>query len=67
MTSNLELYGREDIPRVPAHVANFRIKLLKERLEELTSVHWMQQNTSLIKKVLEAVEFWTKLRDGETI
>ncbi len=67
MTTNLELYGREDVPNIPAHVADFRIALLKERLKELTSIHWMEQNTNLIDKVNKAIEFWTKLRDGETI
>lgn len=67
MTSNLELYGRKDVPNVPAHVTDLRIGLLKERLKELTSVYWMEQNNNLIDKVCRAIEFWTKLRDGETI
>ncbi len=67
MTTNMELYGREDIPPIPAHVADFRIAILKERLEELTKPHWMEQNTHLINKVLKAIEFWTQLKNGETI
>ena len=65
MTTNLELYGREDVPRVPEHVCNFRLRLLKERLAELMSVHWMEHDTNLINKVQKAIVFWTKLRDGE--
>ena len=65
MTTNLELYGRSDVPRVPEHVCNFRLGLLKERLEELLSVHFMEQDISLINKVQKAQTFWTKLRDGE--
>ena len=65
MTTNMELYGREDVPRVPEHVCNFRLKLLKERLEELLSVHYMEWDNSKINKVQKAITFWTKLRDGE--
>jgi len=65
MISNLELYGREDVPKVPETVCNFRIKLLKERLEMLVSVHYMEQNNDLINKVQKAITFWTKLRNGE--
>ena len=67
MTTNFELYGREDVPNIPAHVADFRIALLKERLKELTSICWMDQDTHLISKVNKAIQFWQKLRDGETI
>ena len=65
MTTNMELYGREDVPRVPEHVCNFRLGLLKERLEELLSVHYMEWDNSKINKVQKAITFWTKLRDGE--
>ena len=61
----MELYGREDVPRVPEHVCNFRLKLLKERLDELLSVHYMKWDNNLINKVQKAIVFWTKLRDGE--
>ena len=64
MLTNLELYGRE-VPRVPEHVCNFRLTLLKERLEELMSVHFMEQDTQLINSVLKARRFWERLRDGE--
>ncbi len=67
MISNLQLYGRADVPKVPATVANFRISLLKERLEVLMSVPFMEQDTSLINEVLKAIDFWKALRDGETI
>jgi len=67
MISNIELYGREDVPLVPATVANFRIILLKERLEVLLTVHFMEQDIHLINKVTEAISFWTALRDGETL
>ena len=65
MISNLELYGREDVPKVPDTVSDFRIKLLKERLAELVAVHYMEQNNDLIGKVQKAIAFWTKLKNGE--
>ena len=67
MTSNMELYGREDIPNVPAHVANFRIQILKERNKKLLSVHYTKWDAHLISKITKAIAFWTKLRDGETL
>jgi hypothetical protein len=67
MLTNLELYGREDVPRIPETVANFRLALLEERLEVLLSVHFMEQDNTLINEVMKAKAFWTALRDGETI
>ena len=64
MTTNMELYGREDIPNIPAHVADFRIQLLKERLDVLTSVHWMEQDTHLVNKVNKAILFWKRLKEA---
>ncbi len=65
MITNLELYGREDVPRVPEHVCNFRLQLLEENLKRLTSVHYMEQDNDLINNVIKAQTFWRKLRDGE--
>ncbi len=67
MISNMELYGTNDVPKVPEKVCNERIGLLKERLEVLVSVHFMEQNNDLINKVQEGITFWTKLRDGEEL
>ncbi len=65
MITNLELYGREDVPPIPEHVANFRIALLKENLKKLTSVHWTAQDNSVINNIIKAIGFWERLRDGE--
>ncbi len=67
MISNFELYGREDVPRVPMHVANFRIALLKENLAVHMNNHYSEWNTYIIKKMLTAISHWEKLRDGEEI
>ena len=67
MISNMELYGTEDIPLVPKEVCNGRLDLLLIHLKKLMSVHYMDQDTYTINKILEAQNFWKKLRDGETI
>ncbi len=64
MLSNKELYGR-DMPPIPAHVADFRIKVLEDRLGELTKVHFMSQDIHLINRVHKAITFWNKLKNGE--
>ena len=61
MITNLELYGTDDVPRVPHSVTNPRISLLKERLAELLAVHYMEQDNNTIRKVEEGIVFWTKL------
>lgn len=61
----MELYGREDVPRVPEHVCNFRLQLLKERLEVLMSAHYMSRDNDIINHILKAQTFWKALRDGE--
>jgi len=64
MISDLELYGKE-MPTIPKEVTNPRIDQLKERLEELVSVHYMEQDNHLINITQKAIVFWRKLRDGE--
>lgn len=66
MISNLELYGTNYVPTVPKEVADARLALLKNRLEEVMSVkpHW---DSNLVGKILKAQDFWRKLRDGESI
>ncbi len=63
MLTNKELYGR-DMPPVPETACNFRIQVLKERLEELSIPHYMNRDNETINLVVKAIAFWTKLRDG---
>lgn len=65
MTSNLELYGREDVPKIPSHVCNFRIQILKERMRVLFNVHYSEWEHEKINNVYKAISFWEKMRDGE--
>ncbi len=64
MLTNLELYGR-DMPPVSATVCNFRIEVLKERLEELMSAHYMNRDNNTIAIVVKGINFWTKLKNGD--
>ena len=65
MLTNLELYGTEDVPRVPADVCNERIAMLKNRLEVEASKFFMEQDNNLINTLLKAIKHWQRLRDGE--
>ena len=68
MISNDELYGEGiAVPNVPKGVANIRIQLLKKRMGSLLALHYTKQDKYLITKVSEAIAFWTKLRDGDTL
>ncbi len=64
MLTDIELYG-EVMPPIPSEVCNPRINKLKERLEELMSVHYMDRDNSTIGITLKAIDFWSKLRDGQ--
>ena len=65
MLSNLELYGTEDVPVIPKEVCDERLKLLRNRLEELMSSHYMNRDNNAINNVLKVQEHWKRLRDGE--
>ncbi len=67
MKNNLALYGREDVPNIPEHVADFRIKLLKENLKRHMSVHFMEQDTHAIGQIKKALIFWEKMKSGDTL
>jgi len=64
MLTDIELYGR-DMPKIPDTVTSFRLQVLKARLGELVSVHFMEQDIQLINTVTKAIRFWTRMRDGE--
>lgn len=57
-TSNLELYGTEDVPVIPADIIMRRIELLDDRLHDLYEVPYMQRDMKTIHKVEKAVKFW---------
>jgi len=67
MLTNKELYGTEDVPLVPKEVCNTRLELLKERMAELLSVHYLVQDNSTINEVEKAIKFWTTLRDTQEV
>jgi len=67
MRTNLELYGTDDVPRIPIEIANERIELLKANLSALLEVHFMYHDNDLINAIQKAIKHWTQLRDGEEI
>ena len=64
MLSNLELYGTNDVPRVPKKTCNIRLALLKKHMRELLSVHFMEQDNNTMNEVTKAIKHWEQLRDG---
>ncbi len=65
MTTNLELYGIEDVPRVPAEHCNTRLYLLNKRLGEVLAKGTLGKDNYTISQILKAQKFWKSLRDGE--
>ena len=62
-TSNLELYGTEDVPEIPADVIMRRIELLDDRKAELYEVNYMDRDFKTIRKVEKAIKFWERASD----
>jgi len=67
MRTNLEIYGTDDVPKIPEAVCNQRIKLLKDRLDMLLAPHFMEQDSDLINTVIKARDFWLTMRNGEEL
>jgi hypothetical protein len=68
MKSNERLYGKGIVvPPINKEDANMRISLLNDRLTGLVAVHYMNQDSNLIREVTEAISFWKKLKEGENI
>lgn len=63
--TNLELYGTEDVPPIPADICNERIRMLDERLFDELAKPVYTQDGFLIKKIGDSIRFWKKMRDGE--
>jgi len=65
MLTNLELYGTEDVPSVPAEICNERLRLLEIHMRTLLDVHYMKQDNQTMNSIIKAQKFWTQLKDGE--
>ena len=59
-TSNLELYGTEDVPLIPSYIIMRRIELLDEHKAELYEVPYIQRDFNTIRKVEKALKFWER-------
>lgn len=65
MTSNLELYGTEDVPPIPAKVADDRIELLNKHLKALLAMPYKVRPN--ITPISNAIDFWEKLKQGKVL
>jgi hypothetical protein len=61
----MQLYGTDNVPRVPAEVANPRIEMLKERIAYLRTQPYSEINNYTVNEALKGIKHWTRLRDGE--
>lgn len=61
----MELYGTDDVPKIPKEVADARISLLKEHLSLILSNGVMNADSHRVKKILQAIKFWETMREGE--
>jgi hypothetical protein len=67
LLANLELYGTEDVPPIPKHIADERIALLKEHLSVLRSLPFMEQKPHIEYEVLKAMRHWKQLSNQEDV
>ena len=65
MLTNLELYGRDDVPPVPKNIADERIEMLRENLKIQLEMPLKKQSSYLQTRILEGIKFWQKLSNQE--
>ena len=63
--TNLELYGTYDVPLIPREVSESRILLLKKHLDKIMEDSFMDRDSYKVSKILQAIEFWRKMSEGE--
>ena len=64
--SNDYLYGEGvDVPDIDSYVIMRRIELLKEHLEDLIEVYYMDRDTERIRAVVKAIDFWTSFHNKD--
>ena len=67
MITNLELYGTEDVPKIPAGICNERIALLEDNLDNCIQKPLGEQSSYKEVVIIKAIKFWKSMRDGEDI
>lgn len=66
--SNDYLYGENiEVPEIDNYVIARRIELLKEHLEDLIEVYYMDRDTERIRAVLKAIDFWSSINNKDNI
>jgi len=66
MTSNLYLYGTDDVPEIPAETVMRRIELLKDNLTEVMSKHYLDRDNEKKGKILRAIKFWETINESDS-
>ena len=61
------LYGdyKDDIVEIPQEVIQNRISLLDLHLSELLEVHYSERDTTRIKAVCDAIDFWKNINSKD--
>lgn len=67
MHKNEWLYGTVDVPEIDNYVIARRIEILKEHLDDLIEVYYMDRDSERIRAVLKAIDFWSNINNKENI
>jgi len=63
MKTNEYLYGNREVPEIPAEIIVRRIEELDDHLTELQEVHFSERDSTRVKAVKDAIEFWETIND----
>lgn len=63
--TNIELYGTRSVPTIPRDISDARIKLLKDNMRSIIESGMMSEESYRITKILQAIEFWKQMSEGE--
>jgi len=62
MKNNSYLYGEDvEVPEIPEYVIMRRVELLKDNLESLYKLSYLERDTERIREVNNAIHFWESL------
>ena len=61
------LYGdyKNAVMEVPNHVIDNRVRLLNRHLKDLSNIHYAERDTTRIKDVCDAINFWKNINNKD--
>jgi len=66
MKTNSYLYGKDiEVPAIPEEIIVRRVEALKENLEELMDVPYLQRDGARVRAVVKAIHFWEDINSEE--